>query len=467
MGDTAYGIYAILYVVIGYFGFLQMGLGSASVKYIAEYASANKKEEIESVFGTSFISSLIMGFIGAFLIYLFTPTLISKYIKIPLELQPLAKNAFFIGAIGFVLNMLMSVPNALITGFQRLDIANKIGMFRGTMERLVAVSVLFIGLGLLEVILGNLLIGVITFFILWRISRNFISLRKLKFDKHTFINLFAFGGYVTISGIVGPILTDIEKVLIGYFISVSFIPYYVIPYNLIMHLGIIPGAVTRALFPAISSWSVSDKKRAVANIIKSIRYQTAILLPVVIFLFVLTPDFLNLWIGREFSMKATNPMRILIIAIIINFIAHPPFVFLQAIGKPQIPAIFHLLELPLHIFFCVCFIKRWQIDGAAFAWLLRVILDTSFLVFFFKKEAGLLSKELFLSFINLSTIISVLMGILLWLIKVYFSLPFIIIYVLLSGVIYLLFIWNFLLPEEERESIKETISSLLSIKNSL
>jgi O-antigen/teichoic acid export membrane protein len=467
MGDTAYGIYGILYVVIGYFGFLQMGLGTASVKYIAEYAGLNKKEEISSVFGTSFISNLIMGLIGAFLLCLFTPVIISKFLKIPLEVQPLAKKVFFIGAIGFVLNMVISVPNAVITGFQRLDIANKIGIFRGTMERLIAVFILFIGFGLFGVIIGNLFVGVITFFILWKISRNFMLQKELKFDKKVFLNLFTFGGYVTISGIVSPILTDIEKVLIGYFLSVSVIPYYLIPYNLIMHLGIIPGAVTRALFPAISSWSARDKKRASSDIIKSIKYQMAILLPLVTFLFVLTPEFLRVWIGKDFSIKATNPMRILIIATVINFIAHPPFVFLQATGKPQIPAIFHLLELPLHIFLCVYFIKRWQIDGAALAWLLRVMIDTSLLLFAFKKESRLVSKELLLSFINLSAIISVLMGFGLYLIKTHLSLPFTIIYILLSGFFYSLFIWNSILTKEEREIMKENIFSLFSIRNFL
>jgi hypothetical protein len=95
------------------------------------------------------------------------------------------------------------------------------------------------------------------------------------------------------------------------------------------------------------------------------------------------------------------------------------------------------------------------------------MIDTSLLLFAFKKESRLVSKELLLSFINFSAIISVLMGFGLYLIKTHLSLPFTIIYILLSGFFYSLFIWNSILTKEEREIMKENIFSLFSIRNFL
>jgi O-antigen/teichoic acid export membrane protein len=62
--------------------------------------------------------------------------------------------------------------------------------------------------------------------------------------------------------------------------------------------------------------------------------------------------------------------------------AHVPFTHLQSVGRPDLTAKSHLLELPVYLVAIFFLARHFGITGVAVAWLLRVLLD-SFLLFWF------------------------------------------------------------------------------------
>lgn len=68
-------------------------------------------------------------------------------------------------------------------------------------------------------------------------------------------------------------------------------------------------------------------------------------------------------------------LQLLAIGILINSLAHIPFALLQGVGRPDLPAKFHLIQLPLYLGILWFSLQQWGIAGAAFAWTLRVTLD--------------------------------------------------------------------------------------------
>ena len=73
-------------------------------------------------------------------------------------------------------------------------------------------------------------------------------------------------------------------------------------------------------------------------------------------------------------------MQILAAGFLVNSLAIIPAAFLQGTGRPDIPAKFHLLELPIHVVLSWLLITRWGIAGAAMAWTSRVTLDALLLI---------------------------------------------------------------------------------------
>src|SRR4051812_735630 len=65
LGASLFGVYIIVSAVLGYFAFLDLGLGSALTKYIAEYEAIGDMRRVGRTMQTAFAIYLGLGVIGA------------------------------------------------------------------------------------------------------------------------------------------------------------------------------------------------------------------------------------------------------------------------------------------------------------------------------------------------------------------------------------------------------------------
>jgi Na+-driven multidrug efflux pump len=89
-----------------------------------------------------------------------------------------------------------------------------------------------------------------------------------------------------------------------------------------------------------------------------------------------TPWALRLWLGADFSDQATALTRVLLLAFGVNALAQIPFTALQAVGKVRHVALLHGVELLPYALYWYFFAISWMgLVGAAWAWLVRSIVD--------------------------------------------------------------------------------------------
>src|SRR6185312_13460245 len=75
--------------------------------------------------------------------------------------------------------------------------------------------------------------------------------------------LFIFGGWMTVSNVLGPLMVTFDRFLIGSIISIAGVAYYSIPYEVVTKLWLISSALIGVLFPAFSATSHTDRTRLV------------------------------------------------------------------------------------------------------------------------------------------------------------------------------------------------------------
>ena len=68
-------------------------------------------------------------------------------------------------------------------------------------------------------------------------------------------------------------------------------------------------------------------------------------------------------------------MQWLVLGVFLNSLAMIPYTLLQAIGRPDLTAKLHLVELPVFLLMLWSMIHMFGIEGAAIAWTLRVGFD--------------------------------------------------------------------------------------------
>jgi O-antigen/teichoic acid export membrane protein len=111
----------------------------------------------------------------------------------------------------------------------------------------------------------------------------------------------------------------------------------------------------------------------------SVRHLLLLLAPAALLLGVFAPDLLRQWLGQSYADRGAAALRILSFGVMINGLSHVPCGYLQASGRPDIPAKFHLIELAIHLPLTLILVRSFGITGAALAWTLRVCLDSALL----------------------------------------------------------------------------------------
>ena len=96
MGAARFGILALAWVVIGYFGLFDLGLGRALTKLVADELGAGREEQIPVLAWTALTLMLALGIGGGLILGALTPQLVRHILKIPVELQAEASGAFYV-----------------------------------------------------------------------------------------------------------------------------------------------------------------------------------------------------------------------------------------------------------------------------------------------------------------------------------------------------------------------------------
>jgi O-antigen/teichoic acid export membrane protein len=172
----------------------------------------------------------------------------------------------------------------------------------------------------------------------------------------------------------------LDRVLIASFVSLAAVTLYTVPYEAMTRLRIIPSSLVGTLYPAFSERGSEEQRIQLQRLYEgSVRYLVLLLVPGILFLVVLGPDLLTLWMGPSFAQQTSVVLQVLALGVLANALAYVPYNLLQALGRPDLTGKFHVLELPLYVVLCALLIPRWGIAGAAMASTIRFTLDSALL----------------------------------------------------------------------------------------
>ncbi len=378
LGETLFGLFSLAWVVIGYLAFLDIGVGRAATKFISEHLAKADNKGVEEVARTAFTANLVLGVAGGLVVASATPFLVHSVFKISPDLQYQARLVFYCVALSVPVLLVSGVLRAILTSFQRFDWINGVNGVATAVQWLLACWLAWKGHGIALVVLATVLTrmaatvvyGLLLVRLLPRVSifqaRGLVDLLKL----------LRFGSWVTVSQLVSPVLVYLDRVFLASFVSLSAVTLYTVPYEVMTRLRIIPTSLVTTLYPAFSERGAGQDRSSLHSLYdNSVRYLLLILMPGILFLLILGGDVLSVWMGTQFAKQASVVLQILAFGVLLNCLANVPYNALQALGRPDLPGKFHLLELPLYVGLCWFLIPHWGIAGAALANALRISLD--------------------------------------------------------------------------------------------
>jgi O-antigen/teichoic acid export membrane protein len=378
LGVDSFGILSLAWMLLGSFTLFDLGLGRATTKFIAEEMPNGQTERLRALFWTSCAMNLTLGVAGGLAVAGLASVLAENVFRLPPELVETARTTFLILAVATPIVLVSTAFRGALEAAQRFDYVNSISVASSSLTYLLPLLGVLTGLGVCGIILllvcarlGGALAYLLSCFKVFPILR-----RGVFFDLKRVRRLLTFGGWVSVSNLLNPVFVYLDRFLIGSVISIAAVAYYTAPYEMIMRLCILPASMTMTLFPAFSAMGASSKEELTTLYARSVKYLLLLMGLIVTLLILFAGDILRLWLGAVFAEKSTTVIQILAVGIFFNSLAYIPYALLQGIGRPDITAKFHLLELIVYVPLMWLLVTHAGIPGAALAWSVRVLLDS-------------------------------------------------------------------------------------------
>lgn len=380
LGVDRLGVLSLAWIVIGYFSLFDLGIGRATTQMIASRLSAGRAAQVPAVVRTSLVLLLGLGSAGGVALAALAPWLVQHAMQVPPELTAESRSAFFILA--------LTVPLVVVSS----------GL-RGVLEaerRFAAVAVLRAALGLVS-FLGPLAVvpfsptlpavvlvlaaGRCALFVAALVlCRSVVAGPTERPDRAVAHELLRFGGWLTVSNAVSPLLVLLDRFVVGAVVSVSAVAFYATPLEIVQRAGVVPIAIGTVLFPAMAASALADPRRAREVLATALQLCLLGVWPLLVLLVLWAPEGLELWLGHAFARESAAVVRWVAPGLLLNALGCAALFALQASGRPDLPAKFHVLELLGYLPVLWCLASWYGLEGAAIAWSVRVGVDALLLV---------------------------------------------------------------------------------------
>lgn len=379
VGTERYGVLAICWAVLGYVGFLDLGLGPAVAQKIAA-ARLGPADDRGRLFWTATWMSLLLGLAAASIIYLGTHLYFDRAANIGPGFRAEMRDALLLLALMVPMAMLGGVFTGALQGAERFGIINLAnGTGTSLMTLLPLAAAWLISPTLPSLIGGALAARTLTAGLLLAACARSAGIGRLRGpDRREIGPLLSFGGWVSLSTLAAPLLVTSDRVVIGATLNAAAVAAYAIPYNLVVRLSIVPSSLASALFPRFAYADAAERKRLIADSSAAV---AVIITPMAIVGFGAVRPFFELWIGDALAGQAAPVALILLLGAWANAFGQGPFVLIQASGRPDLVSKLLLAEIIPYWIALLFGIHAFGLIGAAAAWALRAIVDTSLLFF--------------------------------------------------------------------------------------
>jgi O-antigen/teichoic acid export membrane protein len=385
LSSDGFGLLSLIWIVVGYFSLLDLGVSRAITKYVAESLASGDPARARGITWTSLSLSALLGTCVGVAIVAARGPIVTGAFHIPAPMVGEANASLLAAAVGVPFMLANGMLRGIQSAYQRFDMVNAFQAVMGLGQWLGSVALVLMGGGVFEVVLLTVIIRIVA------AAAGVWTLRVLDPGVFSGIRLWegalarqllSFGGWVSVSQVVSPLFLYVDRFMIGSFLSLTAVAYYTVPQETVMRMLILPMSLSNALYPVFSGGAVRPGGQMSTGLMytRSIRYVALLTLPLTAVLVIITPELLTVWMGKEFSLGSSMALRILVCGFFFSSVAQIPATVLHAFGRPDLTAKYHVVELPVTVLLNLLLIPLMGIAGAALAWSVRVSLDAFLLV---------------------------------------------------------------------------------------
>ncbi len=378
MGPDIYGSFMFLLTVVNYLTILDLGLGRATTRFVAVRLAAGKEGELPGIFWTAQTMMLAFGLAGMAIFMPLISPIVCRWSTIPPALQPDACNTLFAAAISTPFLVVTASLVGLLEAHQKfrrislIRVPMQVYTFLGPLAVALVTRTLFAPV--LALLLGKVVECSIYFIACLAVSPELR--RGYVFKREMVRDLFHFGGWMSVSSLAMLVLAQSNSALMLGILPVAAVGFYGTVAEMVIRLLVFPRAWVSVLFPSFSAQHAINREAVTALYVKGVKILLVATFPVMLLLMAFAGEGLTVWQDSLFAVASTGVMRWLVAGLFVYSLSYVPFSLLQGVGRPDLSARLHLVEVPVYLVLAWFLMKRFGVEGAGIAWFIRCGVET-------------------------------------------------------------------------------------------
>ena len=387
MGTDRFSILTLVWTVLGYSNLFDFGLGRALTQLISKKIGNNDTKDIPSIIWTTLFIVFFLGLFALAVVWVLTPLIAINLLKIPGIYINETINSLYLVAISLPSVLLIINIKGILESYQNFALLSFLKIPVIIFNYIGPLFVLPFTNNLYYVVLLLVIGKIITFFL-----HAIACIKTVEgLTGHFNINkayikpLISFGGWITVSNTIGPMMHSLDRFFLAGIISVTKLAYYITPFDILNRLSIIPAAIIGVMFPTFSTEFQRDKVRTKKLYYQTIKYIALLLLVPVLLIIIFAKAGLSFWLTSEFAEQSYRITQVIALGFFIDGINQAPIALIQGSGRSNVTGIILLCELPFFLGLLYLFINWYGLIGAPLAWLCKTTIDLFVLNFWVYK----------------------------------------------------------------------------------
>lgn len=304
LGDQNYGLWTTVFSLSGYFGLFDQGIRPSLVRYVSRDHAAGNRDGLSQTISSAIVLYTGVGIL-TMLLAVFVASQTDLWLRIDPALHDTAPLLVLIVGATLALGFPLGVFGAVLSGLQRYDIANWVGMAIGVLRLGVFAAVVRFGGGLVELAWSSLAVNLLGH--LWA----FASTRRLlpgvaiglaHVRRESLRMIASYGSWAMMGAVATNLAFQTDSLVITGFLGAALVTPFAFASGLVENVRALVHAAAWVLSPTASEMDTlgeNDKLRRM--LIAGSKYSVLVSWPVLIALIVFGSNLLHTWVGQKYA----------------------------------------------------------------------------------------------------------------------------------------------------------------------
>lgn len=377
LGAEQYGLLALTAALTGYLGLMEMGLGTAIMRYLSYYRALNQGRPMLGVIWFALRWFTAAGLVGCAFLWVAAPWLSSSLLNVPPELQSTSVTVMKLTGVNFLLALLVSVGTAIPQSFLRYDIASGMSGSVGTLSAAGPAVIVTLGYGLVPIVwfsVGLNIVAAATYACI-----GYRLMRPVPRDdgptwKEIRRKTLSFAGLTAVNQIGYTVAAQTNRLVVGVAGGVAAAAYYQVPYMLASRMNDMISRIAQVLFPTASGLLAKHDLKSVQRLyLRASRLFFVLDFSVSVGLCVVSYPLLKYWVDADFAAKSSVALAIFALSQSLNATTMAATYINLSAARPGINLAFSSTASAISLVAVYPLTVRYGVSGAALAGLIAAV----------------------------------------------------------------------------------------------